>query len=979
MKKTLTFCMVMAFAMLSFAQLTTEWEMTSANSSMPSWFGTGHTERGFGYNPVTEHLLVASRNGGTFVYVMDATNGADAGTLDVTGVTGGTYSIDDVGCTDDGKIYAGNLVINEAAFKLYYWADESATPTVAFESTLGDQDKRVGDNFTVVGSASDNSAKIFLPAGKIDKIYILETSDNGVTFTLADSVSLPAGTFGGAPSVFPIMDPGTGTIFGYLVNGTGKNAQFFNTSGVLEGTIPGGQLGSGSTTTGLFYLNDDFDQAYVASFDYVTATCRILDTHQDPEYFKTYAVSPTLGSNGNSNGTGDLQYRYNTDGTVTVFVLGTNNGVAAYTIDNPFIVNGRFHEDYVQIAEKQNTNNGFGDDINVMRVAYETDGTDLYLAISGYLNTGSGDGIAVLFNVNSVTGAPAGTMLGGITNGGHLFGAASNPNWAMDFEVDFAFAFNPGSSDTAVYLDAATYVGTPEGQYIGYVNPNGAASQGPDADGIFTANSITFAFDSAQTTVRGMEIKIPLNEIGDPTLRDALMNPEELSSIQAFAVVVSNTAYFSDVTVPGTITGGNPGFDVDFGTLTGGPFHGGTMQPTYPELTIAQAREDLDNDYVPDRLGDTVVVTGVVNSPNYNTGNFNYVIHDGTAGITTIGFGYAGPEYSLGDSLEVVGEIGQYNGLTQIEPIDGGVTLLGSGAQTLGFNIMSIAHYLANAEDYEGEVVAFIALNKVAGETWPSSGSNANILFTDGADTITIRVDKETDIDENPEPTWPQDILGFGSQFSSNTPPNDGYQILPRSIGDFLPPYTVPVELTSFSATVNEGGVILNWTTATEQNNLQFEVERSVDNVTFATIGTVQGQGTTTEPAAYTFTDSNVKEGEYIYRLRQIDFDGSYNYSKTITVNVENTIPREFALQQNYPNPFNPATVIRFTVAIEQMASLRVYNALGEEVMTLFNGIAKPGQLYEINFDAQQLTSGVYFYQLKQGDKISSKKMMLLK
>ena len=125
----------------------------------------------------------------------------------------------------------------------------------------------------------------------------------------------------------------------------------------------------------------------------------------------------------------------------------------------------------------------------------------------------------------------------------------------------------------------------------------------------------------------------------------------------------------------------------------------------------------------------------------------------------------------------------------------------------------------------------------------------------------------------------------------------------------------VPVELTSFTASVlqNEKAVQLNWTTATETNNSGFEILRGVypansrtqnDNE-WNTIGFVPGFGTTTEPKSYSFTDENVSTGIYKYRLKQIDFDGTFEYSNEIEVEVDFT-PKEFVLYQNYPNPFNP-------------------------------------------------------------------------
>ena len=186
----------------------------------------------------------------------------------------------------------------------------------------------------------------------------------------------------------------------------------------------------------------------------------------------------------------------------------------------------------------------------------------------------------------------------------------------------------------------------------------------------------------------------------------------------------------------------------------------------------------------------------------------------------------------------------------------------------------------------------------------------------------------------------------------------------------------VPVELTSFTAAVVDGSVLLNWTTATETNNRGFEVEKQSGNSNWESIGFVTGKGTTTEPQSYSFTDNNVANGRYTYRLKQIDFDGSFNNSKEIEVQI-NT-PVEFSLSQNYPNPFNPATKINYSVPKDGYVKISVYNVIGQEVAELVNGMVKAGT-HEVNFDASGLTSGIYFYKIEANGFSNIKKMTLLR
>ncbi len=186
----------------------------------------------------------------------------------------------------------------------------------------------------------------------------------------------------------------------------------------------------------------------------------------------------------------------------------------------------------------------------------------------------------------------------------------------------------------------------------------------------------------------------------------------------------------------------------------------------------------------------------------------------------------------------------------------------------------------------------------------------------------------------------------------------------------------VPVELTSFTAAANESDVTLNWSTATEINNQGFEIQKRTGDGEFEKIGFVPGHGTTTDIQSYSYADSKVASGNYTYRLKQMDFDGSFEYSSEVTVVV--TVPLEFVLEQNYPNPFNPSTVIKYSIPENGFVTLDVYNLLGEKVASLVNGVQDAGR-YEISFDASKLASGIYVYSLKSGSFNSDKKMLLMK
>ncbi|MCK6613690.1 MAG: DUF4623 domain-containing protein [Ignavibacteriaceae bacterium] len=750
MKKVTVLLALFLLTIPMLAQVEKVWTRSVGDTTLPSWFSpSGNTERGFAYGHVNgnHRLYVVSRNGGPSVRILDGLSGADVGTLDVSTLAGGTFVINDFGVSRDGKLYGVNLATSPTEpFKIYHWASESAVPTVAFESNFGGVDvKRMGDNFALSGSASDNTLRLWAASAHLtgvgNKVYVFKTTDNGVNFVEDFVIQLPNGTFGGAASVYPIEEDSL-----IIINSSGKNLQAYTWGGQFFAQVPGGQISTGTTTSIVAPIGKNGGGIYTFQFTTGLSNVRIVDTDgASPDYFKTYAITPPLGPNPNINGTGDIDFFFDENtNTVYLYVLATNNGVGLYKIATPMIVNGRFHEDYWELAQSQNENAGFGPNINVRRIHHRVEGGKLYLSIEGKLDRTNSNGIALFIGLSNLQGqgAPGNTALGAVTNGGHLFGATANPNFRMGFETHYAFVINPGGNDSTVYIDAAKYTANEKvGTYIGSAGVLGGARQGPGAGSFFTENSITFAYDSAWGHRRGWEMAIPLSELGNASMSD---------NIVVFAVVVSSTAYFSDVTVPGNVTGGNPGFDVNWYTQPGGPY------------------------------------------------------------------------YSM--------------------------------------------------------------------------------------------------------------------------------------------PQGLPVELSSFTASASGSTVVLEWTTASELNNRGFEIERSSDGSTWANVGFVAGKGNTAELTSYRFSEE-VVSGSYIYRLKQIDFDGTFSYSGNVSVNVNVTAPVSFAVEQNFPNPFNPETEIRYALPISGMVTLTVYNALGQEVSRLVNGMQESGY-HSVRFSGNTLASGLYIYRL---------------
>ena len=188
--------------------------------------------------------------------------------------------------------------------------------------------------------------------------------------------------------------------------------------------------------------------------------------------------------------------------------------------------------------------------------------------------------------------------------------------------------------------------------------------------------------------------------------------------------------------------------------------------------------------------------------------------------------------------------------------------------------------------------------------------------------------------------------------------------------------YPLPVELGLLTAVANGRTVQLNWLTQTEKNSDKFNIERKTVGADWGLIGSVKAAVLSNSPKQYSFTDKNLQSGNYQYRLKMIDNDGTFEYSKVIETEV--AIPKNYELSQNFPNPFNPNTVISYSLPLASNVRLIVYNSLGQTVKVLENGFKNAGS-YSVSFNANELPTGTYFYKMEAGQFSQIKKMMLLK
>lgn len=187
----------------------------------------------------------------------------------------------------------------------------------------------------------------------------------------------------------------------------------------------------------------------------------------------------------------------------------------------------------------------------------------------------------------------------------------------------------------------------------------------------------------------------------------------------------------------------------------------------------------------------------------------------------------------------------------------------------------------------------------------------------------------------------------------------------------------LPVELSNFTSAITGNNVLLSWTTNSESNNYGFDIERSRINTDWSKIGFVSGKVIPALINNYFFEDKDLNTGKYKYRLKQIDYNGNYEYYNLANY-VEIGTPEKFSLKQNYPNPFNPSTKIEYDIPEDGFVSLKLYDANGREVKSLVSEFKNSGY-HTFEFNAAGLSSGVYYYILDSGTFHSSKKLILLK
>lgn len=397
---------------------------------------------------------------------------------------------------------------------------------------------------------------------------------------------------------------------------------------------------------------------------------------------------------------------------------------------------------------------------------------------------------------------------------------------------------------------------------------------------------------------------------------------------------------------------------------------------------------DVDGNLVYEGYYCTVTGIAAVSSGVFSTSNLEVYIQDSFGGINIFKFSDS-TTITEGNSYTVTGMIDQYNGKSEIIPDNTSTDIIDNGFfALLNPDIITIAELLSSPEDYEGVLIGIMHVTKDAG-TW---GPNSNLDISDGTGSLILRIDGDTDLDENAEPVWPKDVVGIFTQYDSSSPFNSGYQIMPRSYADIAEDGSLPVTLSSFTGLCFDGIPHLNWTTQSENENLGWNIYRSEvetgwedDNVILCNAEMIPGMGTTSTVTNYTYQDiyDLVENTTYYYWLQSISISGNLEIYGQVSVLVEieeepniiPDLPDATVLNTNFPNPFNPNTTIKFDIKEGEAGRLTIFNVRGQKIMEKDFSAG----YHTFNWDAGSESSGVYFYTLKTPSYFETKKMILMK
>jgi hypothetical protein len=409
-------------------------------------------------------------------------------------------------------------------------------------------------------------------------------------------------------------------------------------------------------------------------------------------------------------------------------------------------------------------------------------------------------------------------------------------------------------------------------------------------------------------------------------------------------------------------------------------------------LTPIDSLRPNDTDGVPLYVGHAIRVTGLATVGSHTFETSTHIINLQNNGVGAVAKSASGscPVVAPNDSLIVCGSISYWYGQTRIacpNSEDFDIKQVNKREPDIYVREYSdFGDYVGDNMDYEGLLVGLMNAEKNSG-AWGSPGSSFGIWLQEvGAsppELVELWVDSDTDIDDNPEPSWPCDVVGVYSQYDNTSPYWSGYEIMPRSYADF--DYDLPIQLTAFQAAVTICEILLSWKTACERNAYIYEIRRasngSVGCDNAEVIGEVIAKGNSGTPQTYSFTDTQVNPGKiYHYWLIGVRTNGQRTIAGPVAAATGSAV---MSVSAPYPNPFNRRTTFAISSASKTLVNVSVYDIIGRHIRTLFSSKNFKGKrtisLDGLDKNGKKLGEGVYFIRTQVGGSETTKKVILVR
>ena len=417
------------------------------------------------------------------------------------------------------------------------------------------------------------------------------------------------------------------------------------------------------------------------------------------------------------------------------------------------------------------------------------------------------------------------------------------------------------------------------------------------------------------------------------------------------------------------------------------PSPNAAAEATYVAMTIAEMEVDADGDFVPDRLGQLVQISGVISTPNIVGFLTSHYLDDGTAG-TDMFYAFQDTVYYVGDSITVKGVVEFFSGVTEIIPPNGvgDVVIHKHDAEVRVQTVPVSTLKDVNGEAVEGEIVELDEyVWMVDDANWPSGGSSTDIPITNGTDVVLMRLDDDMGLGGEPRACGKFFLTGIVSQFTSLVPPDDNYSVIPRGFEDLV--FKDAATITS-AVQSGDDGVVVTFTASLRDVSgaddpiLNYTAWAFSDD-TEDSLGLV----TADNSADYTINGLVTDEAAYIVVFANSTLCSPWSegthFEKVVGIADNDVLPKSFDISANYPNPFNPTTTINYQVPKTAHVKIVIFNLLGQKVATLVDDELVAGfhstQFNGLTDRGRPLSSGIYFYRMTTGGFSKTQKMMFLK